>query len=176
MNFQVSHPAASEEAYQKPHVIFLKNGMDILNQASGVRERDRSNYLRALNKLERTGCRSELPGQTGRIDWVEIQSLIELEVCLFLIAAQLDTAEQMSELLRRSGFKQAKMYSQAASITKHYGFEGEGILLSTTMLMRDVPKQTVGFFDRLWAVGLSVGVLFDGENSPKNVSVTITRK
>lgn len=157
---------------------FLVFGMPLSQRAEYLSEHKILRYEAALAEFQHVDdCVANAEGDPSYVvspmRWNRLNTLEKVDVCVFLLAAELNNHEQMLDWFNSNGFK-AILIGRPTSIMRNYNRDGEGILVSAVAPIRGPIR--VGFLDRLLAHGVSVGVTFSSDGEPLSVNTTITRK
>lgn len=168
--------AASAENNSAPE--FLMFGMPMSERADKLGAREFHRYVAALAEFRHVeDCVTNTEGGTryesSLMRWNHLNTLEKVNVCIFLLAAELNDHEQMLSWFNSNGFE-AILMDQQPSVMRFYNRDGEGILVSAGAPISDPIR--VGLIDRLLAYGVSVGVVFASDGEPLNVNTTITRQ
>ncbi len=157
---------------------FLVFGRPLSQQAEHLSERNLLRYEAALAEFQHVDdCVTDSENQpryaTSLMRWNRLNTLEKVNVCVFLLASELNNHEQMLDWFNSNGFK-AIIIEKPSSAMRIYKREGEGILISAGAPIRGPIR--VGFLDRLLAHGVSVGVTFSADGEPLHVNTAVTRK
>lgn len=156
---------------------FLRYGLPIGDQADNLSTRKFQQYEIALKEFQHVDDCVEVPEGEPRYElslmrWKQLNNLEKVNVCIFLLAAELNNHRQMLNWFNSNGFK-AILIERGSSVLRFYNRDGDGFLVSASAPIRAPIR--VGFLDRLLAHGVSIGVTFASDGEPLNVNTTINR-
>lgn len=109
------------------------------------------------------------------LDWSKIQDLVDLEICLFYAAAELQNVDLLRDFLTSSGFRTSLPMKEEANVSRWKGINGEGLVLTGSMSIAQLPRGFGGFFGTLGAYGLGVGVSLDQAGRPYHTQAALNR-
>ena len=141
---------------------FLIRGLPVTIETPGVSAREYSRYQAAIIKFRENSCL--LPAQSvdahhSKLDWGEINNLLELQVCIFFSAKNLRDLEEVGELLTESGFNNVRQISREPNSPANF-IPGSANSVSATFNIQDLPASYGGFLrHETWAAyGMSIGI------------------
>lgn len=157
---------------------FLIFGMPLSQQVERLSAPEFRRYQTALAKFQHVdGCVADTGGEprygSSLMRWNHLNTLEKVNVCVFLLAAELNNHDKMANWFNLNGFK-ATLIEKKSSSMRFYIRDDDGVLVSAGAPISGPIR--VGFLDRLLAHSVSVGVTFSSDGEPLNVNTTITRK
>jgi hypothetical protein len=157
---------------------FLSFGRPFSERSEKLSARELQRYERALGKFQRVDDCVEKTEATldfvlSQMRWNELNTLEKVNLCVFRLAAELNSYERMLRWFNSNGFK-AISTEVPQSVMRFYRHDNDGILVSAGAPI-DGPIR-VGLLDRLLAHSVSVGVTLTSDGKPLGVNTTITRK
>lgn len=159
---------------------FLRFGKPLLAQQPPMPSETLQRYQEAISRENGpTTCSFRKSDGTidmeKGLDWGKVDELIDLEVCLFFVAAEIRNAYLLRDFMTASGFRTSPPAQVEANVARWMGIHGEGLDLSGNISIAQLPRGFEGFLGTLWAYGLSVGVSLDEAGRPYNTQATLNR-
>jgi hypothetical protein len=155
----------------KAEIQFLRFGRPMSEQPATVSRSKTLQYEKAIRRANGpTQCAQR--NAAGAIDvskgldWTKVGSTLDIEVCIFFAAAELQDIELTDEFLWASGFGGIDRISVEPVVTRFSNIDGYGTILNGGMPIEQVPFQIRGFVGTLLAYSLTVSVSLDEAGRP----------
>lgn len=159
-------------------VVFLRHGKPLAELVPAIPNRERTRYENAVRKLRHNFCLVEGEEEASfRLDWINVENTIDLEVCLFFSASKLKSIKNFKSMLELSGFQNVNSQVYNRHVTRRLGIEGDGYLIDANFPIENLPDHFGGFLniDLWWAYGLSTGIYVDENGVPFYANATLNR-
>lgn len=155
---------------------FRRFGKLLSEQNPPMASTELQRYVIAIKRSDGArNCASKAPdGQINQhegIDWSKIKTPIDLEICLYFSAAAFRDANLAAEFLAASGFTNVNILALQPTWAKPFGIDGDGIQLTSGILIDQVPQSFGGTLSKFFAYSLSFGLYLDGAGNPQHVQV-----
>ena len=154
--------AASAETTRRE---FLWHGKTLEDAAKHLSSERLRAYHAAVERYLEHPC--AIPDEAARlvIEWSQVKTNEEMEVCLFQLADSLRSADSLSRSLLASGFKNPQIIHSPPSTGKSFGLDGRSLAINASVPRAEYPRW-FGASPMLFSHSLSISVIVDETGIP----------
>lgn len=166
---------SAQESLSNGEPPFLWHGKTLSERKDTLREGELSRYQDAFKKfptvencVEQEAYNTEL--ENRKIVWNQMPTQEMVKWCVFLIAAELQSVEKLTEWFIRNDLKLLKTELDQRGM-RFYQYNGPGIAFSGTHNLEG-PNSPLGWWSRFIGYGLSIVVVTTTDGVPLSVGST----